>query len=165
MSAFLKYSQSRRALVKLQNPDMSNTDVSRLLGEMWRLASEREKRPYVEEEERERASYKQDTAAFRAQMARVDAASRTRHGDYNDEEKDVVWDPPATEIWNVREYPTESSGSRSNFQDLRRSDSLHHGHENLSYQPHPISYPHSFPQGMLLMDVTFSSLDITDDLP
>ena len=29
MSAFLKYSQTRRKLVKKENPDMSNTDVSR----------------------------------------------------------------------------------------------------------------------------------------
>mmetsp|Transcript_42533 Transcript_42533/g.102862 ORF Transcript_42533/g.102862 Transcript_42533/m.102862 type:complete len:104 (+) Transcript_42533:31-342(+) len=55
MSAFLKYSQTRRAKVKQDNPDMSNTDVSRLLGEMWRNASPRERSPYVEQEERERA--------------------------------------------------------------------------------------------------------------
>eukprot|EP00549_Striatella_unipunctata_P016146 CAMPEP_0118716136 /NCGR_PEP_ID=MMETSP0800-20121206/27317_1 /TAXON_ID=210618 ORGANISM="Striatella unipunctata, Strain CCMP2910" /NCGR_SAMPLE_ID=MMETSP0800 /ASSEMBLY_ACC=CAM_ASM_000638 /LENGTH=197 /DNA_ID=CAMNT_0006622491 /DNA_START=209 /DNA_END=800 /DNA_ORIENTATION=+ len=59
MSAFLKFSQTRRAMVKQANPDMSNTDVSRLLGEMWRNASSRETTPYVEEEEKERAVYKE----------------------------------------------------------------------------------------------------------
>jgi hypothetical protein len=157
MSAFLKYSQSRRALVKLQNPDMSNTDVSRLLGEMWRLASEREKRPYVEEEEeRERALYKQDTAAFRAQMARIDAASRTRHDDGDDDdddddndgghgEKAVVWKPPAMEIWNLRDYTTESSGSHSMFRN--RLETPFYGQQNVNYHPHSISYTPSFPQG------------------
>ena len=50
MSAFLKYSLSRRKGVKADNPDMNNTDISRLLGEMWRNARKDEKRPYVEEE-------------------------------------------------------------------------------------------------------------------
>jgi HMG (high mobility group) box len=57
MSAFLKYSQITRPQVKEQNPDMSNTDVSRLLGEMWRTASDEVREPYVTEEKSERASY------------------------------------------------------------------------------------------------------------
>lgn len=53
MSAFLKYSMSRRSTVKNENPDMNNTDISRLLGEMWRNASEDEKKPYREVELKE----------------------------------------------------------------------------------------------------------------
>lgn len=79
MSAFLKYSQTRRAIVKQDNPDMNNTDVSRLLGEMWRGHSEKERSPYKEEEERERAVYKRNVAEFRARQARLDAASRIPH--------------------------------------------------------------------------------------
>jgi hypothetical protein len=79
MSAFLKYSQTRRAKVKEDNPDMSNTDVSRLLGEMWRNASPRERAPYVDEEERERAIYKENIRKWRDDQARIDAASRTSH--------------------------------------------------------------------------------------
>eukprot|EP00980_Cylindrotheca_fusiformis_P003133 scaffold721_cov131-Cylindrotheca_fusiformis.AAC.23 len=79
MSAFLKYSQTRRAKVKEDNPDMSNTDVSRLLGEMWRNASSRERSPYVEQEERERAIYKENIRKWRDDQARMDAASRTSH--------------------------------------------------------------------------------------
>ncbi len=79
MSAFLKYSQVRRKQVKEDNPDMNNTDVSRLLGEMWRNASPKERTPYVEQEEKERAIYKKDIARFRADQAKLDAASRTSH--------------------------------------------------------------------------------------
>jgi transcription factor SOX1/3/14/21 (SOX group B) len=79
MSAFLKYSQTRRAKVKEDNPDMSNTDVSRLLGEMWRNASPRERAPYVEQEEGERAVYKENIRKWRDDQARMDAASRTSH--------------------------------------------------------------------------------------
>jgi hypothetical protein len=50
MSAFLKFSLTRRKSVKADNPDMNNTDISRLLGEMWRNACDGVKRPYVETE-------------------------------------------------------------------------------------------------------------------
>jgi hypothetical protein len=79
MSAFLKYSQTRRATVKQDNPDMSNTDVSRLLGEMWRNANPKERAPYVEQEERERSIYKEVIKKFRDDQTRMDAASRTSH--------------------------------------------------------------------------------------
>jgi HMG (high mobility group) box len=107
MSAFLKYSQKRRSVVKVSctgpvvgmlqrigyqanaftcpisakrdNPDMSNTDVSRLLGEMWRNACAKERAPYVEEEEKERAIYKDQIKKFKEEQAKLDAASRTSH--------------------------------------------------------------------------------------
>jgi hypothetical protein len=65
--------------VKQQNPAMGNTDVSRLLGEMWRNASEEEKKPYVEQEEHERAAYKEEVKRFREKQAQFDAANRTTH--------------------------------------------------------------------------------------
>ena len=43
---------------------MSNTDVSRLLGEIWRSASHKERAPYVEQEEQERAIYKATIARW-----------------------------------------------------------------------------------------------------
>jgi hypothetical protein len=79
MSAFLKYSQTRRAVVKRGNPDMSNTDVSRLLGEMWRNASSVERKPYKDQEKRERDDYKVRIQLWREERARVDSASRTSH--------------------------------------------------------------------------------------
>jgi hypothetical protein len=91
MSAFLKYSQTRRAVVKKDNPDMSNTDVSRLLGEMWRNASVADRAPYVEIEERERADYKERIKTWRDGQARLDAASRTSHRKV---QKMVAYAPP-----------------------------------------------------------------------
>jgi hypothetical protein len=78
-SAFLAFSQNRRAMIKEQNPDMGNTDVSRLLGEMWRNASEAERRPYVDQELLERAEYNETIKKFREQQAHLDVASRTSH--------------------------------------------------------------------------------------
>jgi HMG (high mobility group) box len=58
---------------------MSNTDVSRLLGEMWRNADAKERAPYVEQEEKERAVYKEQIKKFKEDQAKLDAASRTSH--------------------------------------------------------------------------------------
>jgi len=58
MSAFLYFALIERPKIKEKNPDMVNTDVSRLLGELWRAASEEEKRPFVEKEKVEREKYK-----------------------------------------------------------------------------------------------------------
>lgn len=92
MSAFLKYSQTRRKVVKKDNPDMSNTDVSRLLGEMWRNGSVADLAPYVDIEKRERADYKERIKTWRDKEARKDAASRTSHRKV---QKMVDYTPPA----------------------------------------------------------------------
>lgn len=81
MSAFLKFSQKTRPQVKKSNPNMTNTDVSRLLGEMWRTASPPEKQPFVDQEVVERAKYNDEQKTFRHGQAKTDAASRTRHRD------------------------------------------------------------------------------------
>jgi hypothetical protein len=57
----------------------SNTDISRLLGEMWRNASPLERSPYVEQEEKERAVYKDQTKLWRDKQAKEDVASRSSH--------------------------------------------------------------------------------------
>ena len=77
MSAFLKFSQTRRKIVKKQNPNMSNTDVSRLLGEIWRSAKPSERKHYIQEEMKERTRYKQEIAKFKSELARREAFNDT----------------------------------------------------------------------------------------
>jgi hypothetical protein len=111
MSAFLKYSQTRRSMVKQDNPNMSNTDVSRLLGEMWRNASPKERAPYVEQEEVERGVYKEDIKKWRDGQARMDAASRTSHSSV---QKMAEFQPP---VGFERSYTSRSSS----FESIRDS--------------------------------------------
>eukprot|EP00543_Licmophora_paradoxa_P003446 CAMPEP_0202448528 /NCGR_PEP_ID=MMETSP1360-20130828/7347_1 /ASSEMBLY_ACC=CAM_ASM_000848 /TAXON_ID=515479 /ORGANISM="Licmophora paradoxa, Strain CCMP2313" /LENGTH=338 /DNA_ID=CAMNT_0049066155 /DNA_START=576 /DNA_END=1592 /DNA_ORIENTATION=+ len=65
MSAFLYFSQERRKQIKNENPSMKNTEISRILGDIWRNASEEEKRPHVEREKSEREKYKIEIAKWR----------------------------------------------------------------------------------------------------
>jgi hypothetical protein len=68
MSAFLYFSQGKRTQIKQDNGDMKNTEVSRLLGEMWRNAPEEERRPHIEKEKGEREKYKIAIAEWRAEF-------------------------------------------------------------------------------------------------
>jgi HMG (high mobility group) box len=67
MSAFLYFSQGKRAEIKSLKPEIKNTEVSRVLGEMWRNLSDVERAPHVERELREREVYKVAIAEWREQ--------------------------------------------------------------------------------------------------
>jgi len=79
MSAFLYFSQGRRRQIKEANPTLKNTEVSRMLGEMWRNASEEDRRPHVEKEKREREKYKVAMADWRREYeARVESQKKAQ---------------------------------------------------------------------------------------
>lgn len=148
MSAFLKFSKIQRPIVKKDNPDMGNTDVSRLLGELWRNLSPREKAPYREQELRERNIYKENIKKFRDDQARQDAASRTSHqtvqGGFRHSSVPDYHQRPAS-------YPSPLD---NNFEPLRmesfeepptpKPHTFHH-HNHKSYPPYRQSYPFGKP--------------------
>jgi HMG (high mobility group) box len=78
MSAFLYYSQGKRSEIKSENPDMKNTEVSRILGDLWRNLSAEERAPFVDREKTERDKYKVAIAAWRQENeAKVEAERKT----------------------------------------------------------------------------------------
>ena len=58
MSAFLHYSFDKRTAVREQHPGLKTTEISKLLGEMWKNAPDKERNDYLERERREREDYK-----------------------------------------------------------------------------------------------------------
>jgi len=58
MSAFLFFSNSKRAYVKSKHKDSKNAEVSRILAKMWKDADTEEKKPFVDEEFALRQQYK-----------------------------------------------------------------------------------------------------------
>lgn len=78
MSAFLFFSQGTRQRIKAENPEMPNTEVSRILGDLWANASEEEKRPHIEKEARERAKYNEEIAIWRDKKSEEEKAERLR---------------------------------------------------------------------------------------
>lgn len=67
MSSFLYFSRARRDAIKAQFPNMKNTQISSLLGEQWRNATEEERRPHIEMELEQRKLYKIAVEEFNRQ--------------------------------------------------------------------------------------------------
>lgn len=74
MSAFLMFAQGRRAELRAKNPELKNTEVSQILGEMWRNLSAEDRRPFVEREKADREVYKVKSAEWKEESeARAEA--------------------------------------------------------------------------------------------
>lgn len=76
MSAFLAYSNSRRAKLKRANPKATNADLSKMLSKSWKELPPQERAVYMNEEAELRAKYKTDMAAWRKQAAKAKKAQR-----------------------------------------------------------------------------------------
>ena len=69
MSAFLAFSNKRRAGLKREHPDATNSDLSKMLSKSWKEAPDELRKKYMEEEAGLRATYKVSMAKWRKNAA------------------------------------------------------------------------------------------------
>lgn len=91
MSAFLFFSQDKRRAIKDANPGMRNTEISRVLGGMWKRAAPEERSPHIEREASERQKYKIAIAKWREEEAtRTDIAAAEQKAKWAEKASDEV---------------------------------------------------------------------------
>lgn len=117
MSAFLYFSQDKRRQIKDENPTIRNTEVSRILGELWRKATEEEKSPHVEREKSEREKYKVAISEWRTEY----------------EQK----------VEEQRKQQAEQAAYMSNmYQSTEQGQESQNAQYQQPYPPHPYGDPH-----------------------
>eukprot|EP00551_Chaetoceros_affinis_P020182 CAMPEP_0203717114 /NCGR_PEP_ID=MMETSP0092-20131115/1697_1 /ASSEMBLY_ACC=CAM_ASM_001090 /TAXON_ID=426623 /ORGANISM="Chaetoceros affinis, Strain CCMP159" /LENGTH=437 /DNA_ID=CAMNT_0050595877 /DNA_START=52 /DNA_END=1365 /DNA_ORIENTATION=- len=102
MSSFLFFSKERRKAIKDKHPNMKNTEISSILGEQWRNATEEERRPHIEMEQRERLKYRVALEKFN----REEEARKKKEAEELAEAKLVV-----TAAKNINRSPSPSPPS------------------------------------------------------
>lgn len=75
MSAFLGFSQAMRPKLRVEFPTMKNTEVSILLAQRWKEATEDEKRSFVDKEVCDRKKYHEDMTRWKAKEGEANAAA------------------------------------------------------------------------------------------
>ena len=98
MSAFLSYSKLMRPTIRVLYPDLKNTDISGVLAQHWKSASEEDKKPHVDREIMEREKYHEDMAKWKKEVGgMVEGTAVQEDGDEDAADGDTV-------VMNESEY-------------------------------------------------------------
>ena len=65
MNAFMVWSRMKRRQIAQENPKMHNSEISKRLGSEWKLLSEKDKTPFIDEAKRIRAQHMQDHPEYK----------------------------------------------------------------------------------------------------
>lgn len=121
-----------RTEIKRLNPNLKTTDISRMLGRLWRETSEEEKRPFVKQEEMERIQYKEKMGAWKKNKVSKDLEAAEKKKQEQDEAEET----------EARRKRSEELATATFGSSIPDEDVSSHDHDDGSIHHHPNS-PHS----------------------
>nr|QSX72219.1 SoxC [Halisarca dujardinii] len=118
MNAFMVWSQIQRKKIISEYPDMHNAEISRRLGKLWRMLSEGEKQPYIQEADRLRVQHLQmyPDYKYKPRKRRVASGKKFEHstvGSHSSMTTQASTSPPPMFCDDLNNEPLSASTSVS----------------------------------------------------
>ena len=140
---------TKRKELKERNPELKNTEISSILGELWRKTADEEKRPFVQQEEIEREKYKEKMSVWREKKAKEDLMKKEREAENT--AKAIAEKKMKAELVSSKgPYPPEDFNSKIDHQP-KRMDSFPPPRQQ---QYHPYLDHYDYGQGWQNQDMT-----------
>ena len=143
MSAFLSFSNSKRPQVKAENQDLGNAEISRILAQMWKDASEEERKEHIDKEFELRREYKTAIAEWRKESECELEATRKERED--EAMRTAMIGKDHHGVGDHQDTSNDASSWNASYQYYNHDYGYHHQHNQHSMSPVPYGYQSAMP--------------------